>query len=302
MNPWVRYADIVDDPDAFRAACARPLDTVVRVNPIKASRDHVITALEAEDIQTTGRDWSASTLELDTDTPGRTWPYQHGWIHGQEEISQLPATVLDPASDAVVWDAAAAPGGKATQLASMVRDGGFVVANDVNLGRLSALRANADRLGVDNLVVTNQDARVFSLDPIGIEHFDAALVDAPCSGEGTIRKNPAALDSWTEASVQSLASIQRGMLRRALNATVPGGIVVYATCTFAPEENEGVISAVCADGLCSIEPYETSIPHAQGVTAWKETTYDPSVRHAKRFYPHVSDTGGFFCARLRVAS
>lgn len=300
MEPWGRYASIVDDPEAFRRVCRRPLPSVVRVNPIKATTDRAIAALAAADVGVERREWSDHVLELDTMRPGRTWPYQHGWIHGQEEISQLPATILDPEPGDLVWDAAAAPGGKATQLASLVRGEGIVVANDVNLGRMSALRTNADRLGVDNLVVTNRDARTYSLDRFEFDAFDAALVDAPCSGEGTIRKNPAVFDEWSEAHVRSIASVQTGILRRAVQLTRPGGVVIYATCTFAPEENEGVLSAVLADESVTLEPFEHPLEHAPGVTSWQGTDYHPAVRHAKRFYPHHNETGGFFCAKLRV--
>lgn len=300
MKPWERYADLVEDAEAFRRACQRPLPSVVRVNPIKANPERVRTALSEENVPVTPREWNERTLELDTERPGLTWPYQHGWIHGQEEISQLPATLLELSGEERIWDAAAAPGGKATQLAAMVRAGGMVVANDVNLGRLSALRTNADRLGADNLVVTNQNARTYSLEPFGFESFDAALVDAPCTGEGTVRKNPGVIDEWSKSGMDSLVEVQRDVLQRAVEVTRPEGHVVYSTCTFAPEENEGVLSAVLESASCSMEPFSHSLHHAEGVTEWNGTEYDSMVRHAKRFYPHHNDTGGFFCAKLRV--
>lgn len=300
MEPWVRYESIVDDVEDFEVACRTPLPTVVRLNQIKTNHSRLRRALEAEGIGITPRSWNPHTLELDTPKPGRTWPYQHGWFIGQEEISQLPARVLDPAPGSWVWDAAAAPGGKATQLAAMVRDSGVVVANDVNLGRLSALRSNADRLGVDNLVVTQQDARTFSLAPFDVDSFDATLVDAPCSGEGTVRKNPHVIDEWSLEGVHSLSNLQTGILRRAIQATKPGGTVVYATCTFAPEENEGVLSGIVESEPATVEPYDLGLDHAPGLTEWQGTTYAPAVQHGKRFYPHQNDTGGFFCAKLRM--
>lgn len=300
MEPWRRYESIIPDVGEFRRACNRPLPTGVRVNTIKTSPDKARKLLSRETVSFECRDWNEETLILETDSPGRTWSYQYGWIHGQEEISQLPAKILSPDSGDIVWDAAAAPGGKATQLAAMVRDDGFVVANDANLGRLTALRSNADRLGVDNMLVTNADARNVSMQSLPIDHFDAALVDAPCSGEGTIRKNPHVIDEWRVARLTDLSAVQVGILRRAINVTQPGGSVVYSTCTFAPEENEGVLDRVINDGNCTIEPFETSLDHSPGVNEWNGTSYAKSVRHAKRFYPHQNDTGGFFCAKLRV--
>ncbi len=114
-------------------------------------------------------------------------------------------------------------------------DRGTVVANDNNLGRISALRFNAERLGATSLAVTNDDARNYSLKRFSFDSFDRALVDAPCSCEGTIRKNPDALDNWSEDHIHSVAGIQKGILRRAIQTTREGGTVVYSTCTFAPK-------------------------------------------------------------------
>ena len=299
MEPLRRYEPLVDDSEAFLAACERPLPSVVRVNAIKATPERVREALDEEGIGWEGREWNERVLELETTKPGNTWPYFHGWIHGQEEISSLPATVLDPEPGERVWDACAAPGGKTTQLAALMDDRGLVVANDSNLGRLSALRSNAERLGATSVAVTNSDARNFSLKPFSTE-FDRTLVDAPCSCEGTIRKNPDALDEWTMDHVEGIAGVQKGILRRAIQATRKGGTVVYSTCTFAPEENEAVLDHVLANEDCTVAPFESGLDSVPGVTEWEGERYEESVRHAERFYPHHNDTGGFFCAKLEV--
>lgn len=296
-----RYGGLIDDIEAFRAAIQRPLPTVVRHNPIKSTIDQTLAGLREEGIDVNQREWNARTLELAVEKPGRNWAYYQGWIHGQEEISQVPATMLDVERGDTVFDVAAAPGGKATQLAALVRgDGGCVVANDVNLGRLAALRSNADRLGVDNLIVTNQNARTYSTKHIDVEMFDAALVDAPCTGEGTVRKNP---DAGTVATVDErteTARIQCDILERAIELTKPGGTVVYSTCTLAPEENEGVLSRVLDETDTRVEPVDVGLHSVPGVSRWEATAYHPHVENAHRFYPHLNDTGGFFCAKLRV--
>jgi NOL1/NOP2/sun family putative RNA methylase len=308
MTPLERYESLVDDAEAFRAACDRPLPAVVRVNTIKATVDRVRTAFEDAGIAVEPTDWHPGVLRLPADSPGRNWPHAHGWIHGQEEVSNLPALVLDPAPGHRVWDACAAPGSKTTQLAALMDDRGLLVGNDNNLGRLSALRHNAERLGVTNLVVTNQDARNFSLKPLGagsdddaaVDAFDGALVDAPCSCEGTIRKNPDAFDTWHLDHVRSVAGVQKGILRRAVQATRPGGSVVYSTCTFAPEENEAVLDHVLDAEPCRLVDVDAPLDGVPGVTEWQGTEYDPSVAKALRIYPHHNDTGGFFCAKLEV--
>jgi len=179
-------------------------------------------------------------------------------------------------------------------------DTGTLVANDNNLGRLSALRSNTERLGVTNVAVTNRDARNFSMKRLAFDEFDAALVDAPCSCEGTCRKNPDVLDEWTIDHVHQVASVQKGVLRRAVQATRTGGTVVYSTCTFAPEENEAVLDHVLGAEDCRLVEFDLPVETRPGVTEWDGETYDGSVERAHRVYPHLNDTGGFFCATLEV--
>ncbi|WP_435184364.1 RsmB/NOP family class I SAM-dependent RNA methyltransferase [Halobellus sp. EA9] len=310
MELLERYASLVDDFDAFRGACERPLPSVVRVNTLKASVDRAREALDDEGVDYEVTDWHPGIFRLDERGPGTSWPYFHGWLHGQEEVSALPALALDPGPGDVVWDACAAPGSKTTQLADLMDDSGLLIGNDNNLGRLSALRHNAERLGITNLAVTNQDARNFSFKPLGdrtdhdkrVEAFDRALVDAPCSCEGTIRKNPDALDRWSMDHVESVAGIQKGILRRAIQATRPGGTVVYSTCTFAPEENEAVLDHALESEDCELREWEApdGFETDPGVTEWDGEEYDPTVERAHRVYPHRNDTGGFFCAKLEV--
>jgi NOL1/NOP2/sun family putative RNA methylase len=300
MTPLERYEPLVDDPAAFRAACDRPLPAVVRANTIKATAERVRAAFDAEGVAHERVGWHPDVFRLPEDSPGRTWPHVHGWTHGQEEVSCLPALVLDPAPGDRVWDACAAPGSKTTQLAALMDDRGLLVGNDNNLGRLSALRHNAERLGVTNLAVTNRDARNFSLNPLHVDAFDRALVDAPCSCEGTIRKNPDAFDDWSLDHVRGVAGVQKGILRRAVQATRPGGIVVYSTCTFAPEENEAVVDHVLDTEDCRIVDFDSPLDGAPGVTEWAGESFHSGVERALRIYPHHNDTGGFFCAKLEV--
>ncbi|MGM0591223.1 MAG: RsmB/NOP family class I SAM-dependent RNA methyltransferase [Halobacteriota archaeon] len=307
MDPLERYADLVEDRQAFLDACRRPLPSVVRVNRIQASVERARDALDEEGVEYEPVDWNSELLRLEDGSPGTSWPYFHGWLHGQEEVSAFPALILDPKPGERVWDACAAPGSKTTQLAALMDDEGVLVGNDNNLGRLSALRHNAERLGVTNLVVTNQDARNYSLKPFadddaGFDAFDRSLVDAPCSCEGTCRKNPDVLGQWSLDHVNSIAGIQKGILRRAVQATVEGGTVVYSTCTFAPEENEAVLNHVLERESCRLVEFDTTLKTSPGVTEWKGDTYDDSVRHAHRVYPHQNDTGGFFCAKLEVTT
>jgi len=302
MEPLERYRSIIDDFDAFLSACKRPLGNAVRVNTIKASVERTLAALDREGVGYDQADWNPRVLDLETDSPGSTWTSFHGFTHGQEEVSAVPAVVLDPQPGERVWDSCAAPGGKATQLAALMDDRGTVVANDNNLGRISALRFNAERLGATSLAVTNADARNYSLNRFDFDAFDRTLVDAPCSCEGTIRKNPDALDNWSEGHLSSVAGIQKGIIRRAIQATREGGTVVYSTCTFAPEENEAVVQHALETESCRVVDFDLGLEHSSGLTEWDGETYDSSLEKAARIYPHQNDTGGFFVAKLEVTA
>ena len=300
MELLERYRPIVDDFEAFRAACERPLPSVVRVNTIKASVDQVSRALADADIRADPVDWHDRLFVLPEAAPGNNWPYFHGWMHGQEEVSAVPATVLAPSPGDRVWDACAAPGSKTTQLAAQMDDEGEVVATDNNLGRISALRSNTERLGATSVAVTHEDGRIHSLKPFGERQYDHALVDVPCSCEGTIRKNLDVFDDWSLSHVEGVAGVQKGILERAVQVTAPGGTVVYSTCTFAPEENEAVLDFVLDREDCAMADVDLPLYSREGVTRWEDEEYDPSVRKARRIYPHHNDTGGFFCAKLEV--
>jgi len=302
MDVLERYEPLVDDFEAFRAACERPLPAVVRVNTLKTSVDRAVEALDAEGITVDPVDWHPGLLRLPDDQPGANWPYFHGWLYGQEEVSAVPARVLDPEPGERVWDACAAPGSKTSQIAALQDDDGVVVATDSNLGRLSALRTNTEQLGITSVAVTNEDARNHSLKPFDGAEYDRALVDAPCSCEGTVRKNPDTLEEWTLEHVEGIAGVQKGVLRRAIQATKPGGTVVYSTCTFAPEENEAVLDYALDEEPCRLVEYDISLDSVVGVTEWRDKSFDDSVTKAHRIYPHHNDTGGFFCAKLEVTA
>ncbi|MFC6769730.1 RsmB/NOP family class I SAM-dependent RNA methyltransferase [Natrinema soli] len=302
MEPLERYRPIIDDFDAFLAACERPLGNTVRVNTIKASVERTLAALAEEGVGYDQADWNPRVLDLETDSPGSTWTSFHGFTHGQEEVSAVPPVVLDPEPGERVWDCCAAPGGKATQIAALMDDRGTVVANDNNLGRISALRFNAERLGATSLAVTNADARNYSLSRFDFDEFDRTLVDAPCSCEGTIRKNPDALDNWSEGHISSVAGIQKGIIRRAIQATREGGTVVYSTCTFAPEENEAIVQHALDTESCRVVDFDLGLEHSPGLTEWDGEPFDSSLENAARIYPHQNDTGGFFVAKLEVTA
>ncbi len=176
--------------------------------------------------------------------PGRH-PYHHaGAFYSQEPSAAAPAALLDVQPGMKVLDTCAAPGGKSSQLAAALQGQGLLVCNEYEAGRASILRGNLERMGVSNGVVTNEDtARLAEAFPA---FFDRVLVDAPCSGEGMFRKEPQALTQHSEALVRQCAALGAQILENAARMLAPGGLLVYSTCTFAPEEDEGQVAAFLA--------------------------------------------------------
>lgn len=288
-----RYRDIIPDFSTFLDFMSRPLPVTVRIYTLKTSVQELLTRLDRAGIGYERMRWYPLGLRLDMERPGRLMEFQMGLIHIQEEISMLPPLVLDPQPGERVLDLCAAPGGKAAQISMQMSNRGIMVANDSSSARIVPLRANLERLGSVNAVVTSYDGRRFPQ-----YTFDRALVDAPCSSEGTARRYSKVIARCSVKRSMDLQSLQVSLLRRAIELTKPGGVIVYSTCTFAPEENEGVVSRVL--DIADLESF--TIPGLQsspGLVSWNGVDYGEELLKCRRYYPHQNDTGGFFVAKLR---
>lgn len=295
-----RYGALMDDLPAAIAAAQRPLPVGFWVNPLKAPAvPETLAAPRALGVDCTPIPWMPGAFRsLHWVAPGRTLPFFAGWCYVQEEIAMTAIAALDPQPGDRVLDLCAAPGGKTAQIALRVGDTGCVLANERNPGRMASLTATIARLGLTNVITTQADGRELALLP---GSFDRILVDAPCSGEGTLRRRKQP-KPWNSTHSQRIAAVQRRLLDRALTLVKPGGVVVYSTCTFAPEENEAVIDAVLGD-RGGLESFDLPTLHGQpGQDHWQGQTYRGDLRHAQRYWPHLNDTGGFFVARIRRAN
>ncbi|HSM81875.1 MAG TPA: 16S rRNA (cytosine(967)-C(5))-methyltransferase [Nodosilinea sp.] len=218
-----------------------------------------------------------------TDLPG----YEAGWWSVQDASAQLVGLLLDPQPGETVLDVCAAPGGKATQIAEIVGASGRVVACDRAPSRLKKITANAARLGLTNLQTQAGD----STDLAPLHHqFDRVLVDAPCSGLGTLHRHADARWRQTPASIATLAELQAELLAEAARCVKPGGTLVYATCTLHPAENEAIVQAFCqAHPSWQVQPPgpDFAYPLAVAPEGWV------------RLWPHRHHMDGFFMARLR---
>lgn len=233
--------------------------------------------------------WSENAWHLSPDsTLGRHPLHSAGAFYLQEPSAMAPAAALAPKDGMRVLDLCAAPGGKSVQLAHMIPNG-VLVANEIHPGRASVLSANIERMGLRNCyVVSLAPEKLAERFP---EAFDCVLVDAPCSGEGVFRKNPAAKDMWSLAHVQGSARRQRGILADAARMVAPGGRMAYSTCTFNGIENEGV-----ADDFLRRHPAFAPLPFAL-----------PGLPEAKdgrlRLWPHrVAGEGQFVALFVKQGS
>ncbi|SHE74842.1 16S rRNA (cytosine(967)-C(5))-methyltransferase [Thermoanaerobacter uzonensis DSM 18761] len=219
-----------------------------------------------------------------------------GLYYIQEPTAMAVVEVLDPKPGEKILDVSAAPGGKTTHIATKIGDEGIIVANEIDKKRIKALVENVERMGIRNIVITNETPEKLATAFEG--YFDKILVDAPCSGEGMFRKDPTARKIWSLNNVISCSITQRNILRSVAPLLKKGGILVYSTCTFAPEEDEGVIKKFLEEHPeFEIEESEISKFFDIGHPEWVEGPED--LKKCMRLWPHKVRGEGHFIAKLR---
>lgn len=287
----------MDDWDALSAAAVRPLPVCLWANTLKLGVEDLRQLLVESGVEPQPLSWTDRAFRVaDSQGIGRHWWYRVGLAHSQEEVSQLPVHFMDLKPGQRVLDLCAAPGGKTAQIGLALNNSGTVVANDVAIGRLRAIRGNLERLGLMNVTATRFDGSNY---PNAAGSFDRILVDAPCSSEGTVRKLRKGFEPPDAREYARLARVQWALMRRAVGLCRAGGRIVYSTCTFAPEENEALVSRVLAeigDALRLLPARVKGLRAGQPVLAWNGQTFDPRVTDCLRIWPHHNDTGGFFVA------
>ncbi len=295
-----RYADIIPDFESFKACLLTPQPHYIRVNTLKVTEQEVISKLEKLGFILQKVSFAKWFYEV-IDTPGysitHTLYHWLGWFYVQDIAPGLVSPILDPQEDELILDLAAAPGGKTTHIAQIMKNTGTIIANEPVTGRLRSLQANTHRMGVLNTIITQHNGIMFP----DSGPFDRVLVDVPCSGEGRARETKSRRKGAEEGFIESISGTQKGLLRRAIQLTKPGGIIVYSTCTFAPEENEAVVNYALQNEPCEIVPIEMAenIPHSKGLIKWQGMEFDESLRYTIRIYPHQLDSGGMYIAKLR---
>lgn len=283
--------------DDFIAACQRPLRRSIRVNTLKISVAAFLDLVAPYGWQLTPVPWCDEGFWIEREDEealplGSTAEHLSGLFYIQEASSMLPVSALfaDGNTPQRVMDVAAAPGSKTTQIAARMDNAGAILANEFSASRVKVLHANISRCGISNVALTHFDGRVFGA--ALPETFDAILLDAPCSGEGVVRKDPDALKNWSVASNLEIAATQQELIDSAFHALRPGGTLVYSTCTLNQEENEAIchwLKARYPDAVEFLPLGELFVGATQALTP-------DGFLHV---FPQIFDCEGFFVARLR---
>jgi len=279
------------ETEALLAANNTAAPTVVRVNRRRATPAQLLATLAARGVAARPARYAQDALVVEpggdpADLPG----YREGWWALQGEASQLVVCLLAAQPGMCVVDACAAPGGKATASAERVGDGGRVVALDRHRAGLQQMRRAARRLGLFNLFAAQADATALPFAPRWTA--DAVLVDAPCSGLGTLRQHPEIRWRRTADDVDDLAGLQRRLLDAAAPHVAPGGALVYATCTISVPENAGVV----AEFLAAHAEFAVDDPRPHLPAAAHELV---DARGFLQTFPHRHGLDGFFAVRLK---
>lgn len=286
------------DFDSFLRVYNEKHNAGIRVNNLKLSAD---TFGSVSPVPVSPVRWVPNGFYYDESEQPAKHPYYYaGMFYIQEPSAMTPASLLPVKPGDRVLDICAAPGGKSTELGSRLYGEGVLVSNDISNSRAKALLKNVELFGIRNAVVISEAPA--KLTPVFEEYFDRILVDAPCSGEGMFRKSHAIIKNWEQYGTGYYAKLQREILPEAIRMLKPGGYMIYSTCTFSSEEDEGTLNFILdnfkemevvpaiADGDPRFEGFVRAYP--------RFASENKSVENALRIYPHKVKGEGHFVALL----
>ena len=294
-----RYSKLTDFEE-FKKYSLEFLRRSVRVNTLKISIDECKKRLEEKGWNLKQIPWCNEGYWVEHKEGrrdiGNNIEHALGYIYVQEAASMIPPVVLDPKPNEIILDMCAAPGSKSSQLAQYMENEGILVANDYKGIRIAPLGINLQMCGVRNAIITLMEGRWFK----DIK-FDRILVDAPCSGTGTIRKSFKTLRIWNPDVVRRLAGQQRQLIETAFNILEEEGILVYSTCSCEPEEDEGIIDyLVDKYDNAKIEKINLEgLKRSKAILEFEGNEYSKEIQNCLRIWPQDNDTEGFFVAKIR---
>ncbi len=293
-----RYSKLTDWEE-FKKYSLSYLRRCIRINTILGSVKEVKASIEKKGWILEPVPWSKDGFWIsnpERKDVGNLFEHQIGKIYVQEAASMIPPLVLNPKPGDIVLDMCAAPGSKTTQIAAMMKNQGLIVANDYKGSRLSSLGINLQRSLLTNTIISLMHGKRFYQ-----FKFDKILVDAPCSGTGTLRKSLKTITIWNAGMITKLAKHQKELLENAFNNLKEGGELVYSTCSLEPEEDEGVVHFLLekysnAEVVhVNLKGLKTSKP----VMEFAGVEYNKQVEHSLRIWPQDNDTEGFFVCKIR---
>lgn len=289
-----------EDRQDFIELIGSSLPATFRFNPLKHSIDFQTTLLKQQGFSFRSLAELRDSWQVDrAPCPiGKSFSHFTGHLYVQDLSSMLPPLVLEPRPGERVLDMCASPGSKATQIAALMENKGLLLANDGSRRRTRNLISNLRRFGILNTAVSSCPGE--QLGNLYFEKFDRVLLDPPCSALGTLHKSPSVLGWWTPERSKKLAVIQKNLLHSGLKALKPGGVLVYSTCTIAPEENERVIQFALDHFPVDLELIRVAGLRTRcGLTSEGRERFHPAMERCVRLYPVDNLSEGFFLARLR---
>lgn len=288
---------------AWEHAFLAPASAAFRVNSLLAQEQSVLAELQDLGLEPERLDWPPEAWAVAPDQRDilrDSAAVRDGRLYMQSPSSLVPVQVLAPRPGEEILDLAAAPGGKTIHLAAHMQNQGRIGAVESVKGRFHRLRRNLERCGVTI-------ADTYLADGRGVgrkvpERFDRVLLDAPCSSEGRFSAHdPDSVAFWSLKKIREMTRKQKKLCRSAVQALKPGGVMVYCTCTLAPEENEGIVDDLLTHYAGRVELEDAGIPSTRataGMQAWDGRTYEADLGHCVRILPD-STREGFFLAKLR---
>ena len=295
-----RYSSLTDWED-FKRYSLSFLRRAIRVNTLKISVEDLKNRLQdewnLEQVPWCKEGFWIEHIKKERRDIGNLAEHSLGYFYTQEPASMIPPVVLQPKPHELVLDIAASPGSKTTQIAMYMQNQGILIANDYTIERMKPLSINLQRCGITNTIITLMQGQRFKKSGL---KFDRILVDAPCSGTGTIRKSLKTIGIWNPDMVKRLSITQKQLIEIGFELLKENGTLVYSTCSLEPHENEAVVDFLINKYKnAKLEEINLDIRRSNPVLEFENDKYSDEIKKCLRIWPQDNDTEGFFVAKIK---